>query len=72
MLLVYYNAFWSEDCIGDFSHIVITTFKEFIQKFLEVHFDDWMVFGLIKCNVASLCLMLDTCRKYHITLKLKK
>ena len=43
------------------SHVVIVAFKYFIHKFLEVYFDDWMVFGLVKCHVASLHLMLDTC-----------
>lgn len=55
-----------------FSHIVIVAFKEFIHKFLEVHFDEWTVFGLVKCHVASLRLMLDTCRRYQIALNLKK
>lgn len=30
------------------------------------------MFGLVKHHVASLCLMLDTCRRYQITLNLKK
>lgn len=55
-----------------FSQIVITTFKEFIHKFLEVYFDDWTMFGLVKRHVANLRLMLDTCRRYQIALNLKK
>jgi len=55
-----------------FLHMVIVAFKEFIHKFLEVYFDDWMVFGLVKCHVASLRLMLDTCHRYQIALNLKK
>ena len=47
-----------------FSRIVVATFKEFIHKFLEVYFDDWTVFGLVKRHVASLRLMLDTCHRY--------
>lgn len=43
-----------------FSHIVITVFKDFSHKFLEVYFDDWIMFGLVNCHVASLRLMLDT------------
>jgi len=43
-----------------FSHVVIVAFKEFIHKFLEVYFDDWIVFGLVKFHVASFPLMLDT------------
>jgi hypothetical protein len=55
-----------------FSRVVVAAFKEFIHKFLEVYFDDWTVFGLVKCHVASLRLMLDTCRRYQIALNLKK
>lgn len=44
-----------------FSHVVVAAFKEFIHKFLEVYFDDWTLFGLVKRHVASLRLMLDTC-----------
>jgi hypothetical protein len=29
-----------------FSRIMVTTFKDFIHKFLEVYLDDWMVFIL--------------------------
>jgi hypothetical protein len=45
-----------------FSRIVVAAFKEYIHKFLEVYLDDWTVFGLVKHHVASLRLMLDTCR----------
>jgi len=31
-----------------------------------------MVFRLVKRHVASMCLMLDTCRRYQIMLNLKK
>lgn len=41
--------------------VVIAVFKEFIHKFLEVYFDDWKMFGLVKHDVASLHLMLDMC-----------
>eukprot|EP00253_Pinus_taeda_P020560 PITA_20560 len=54
------------------SRVVITVFKEFIHKFLEVYFDDWTMFGLVKPHVASQCLMLDTYRRYHTMLNLKK
>ena len=57
---------------ANFSRVVFATFKEFIHKFLEVYFDDWTMFALVECHVASLCLMLDTCRRYQITLNLKK
>ena len=38
-----------------FSRVVIVAFKEFIHKFLEVYFDEWTVFGLVKHHVKSLC-----------------
>jgi len=52
--------------------VVITEFKEFIHKFLEVYFDNWTMLGMVKRHVVSLSLMLDMCRRYHITLNLKK
>lgn len=55
-----------------FSHVVIAVFKDFVHKFLEVYFDDWMVFWLVKCHIAILCLMLDTCWRYQIMLNLNK
>jgi len=54
-----------------FLHVVIVVFKELIHKFLEVYFDDWTMFGLVKLHVASLRLMLDTSRRYQITLNLQ-
>ena len=49
-----------------FSRVVISAFKEFIHKFLEVYFDDWTIFGLSKDHIASLRLMLDKCRQHQI------
>lgn len=42
-----------------FSCVFFAVFS--IHKFLEVYFDDWTVFGLVRCHVANLRLMLDTC-----------
>lgn len=53
-------------------HVVVAIFKEFIHKFLEVYLDDWIVFGLVKHHLTILHLMLDTCRRYQITLNLMK
>ena len=47
-----------------FSRVVIAALKDFIHKFLEVYFDDWTVFGLVKRHAESLHLMLDTCQMY--------
>jgi hypothetical protein len=55
-----------------FSRIVVTTFKEFIHKFLEVYLDDWTMFSLLKEHMQALRLMLDRCRQLHISLNLKK
>lgn len=45
-----------------FLRVVIATFKEYIHKFMEVYFNDWIVFYLLKKHVESLRLMLDMCR----------
>jgi hypothetical protein len=55
-----------------FSRVVVATFKEFINKFLEVYLDDWMVFSLLQDHIEFLRLMLDRCRQCHISLNLKK
>ena len=55
-----------------FSRVVISTFKEFIHKFLEVYIDDWTMYGLLKDHISSLILMLDKCRQHQISLNLKK
>jgi len=55
-----------------FSKVVVVDFKEFIHMILEVYFDDWTIFGLVKNHVFSLCLTLDTFQKYHISLDLNK
>ena len=55
-----------------FSRVVVEVFKEYIHKFVEVYFDDWTVFGLLKKHVEALRLMLAKCRQHHISLNLKK
>lgn len=55
-----------------FSRAVVVIFKEYINKFLEVYFNDWTLFGLVKHHVLSLCLMIDTCKIYQFMLNLKK
>ena len=42
-----------------FSRIVVAAFKDYIHKFLEVYFDDWTVFGLIKDHIESIRMMLE-------------
>ena len=44
-----------------FSRIVVSAFKYFIHKFLEVYFDDWIVFVLVRNHIESLHLMLARC-----------
>ena len=55
-----------------FSMVVVSVFKEFIHKYVEVYFDDWTIFGLFKKHVEALRLMLAKCRQYQISLNLKK
>ena len=55
-----------------FSRIVVSTFKYFIHNFLEVLFDDWTIFGLVRDNIENLCMMLERCLQYQIALNLRK
>jgi len=55
-----------------FSRVVVAIFKEFIHKFLEIYFYDWIVFGLMDKHVGALRLMLAKCREHHISMNLKK
>ena len=54
------------------SRIVVSAFKDFIHKFLDVYFDDWTVFGLVRDHIESLCTMLSRCDQYQIALYSKK
>jgi len=45
-----------------FSRVVVTTFKEFVHKFLEVYLNDWTVFSLLKDHIEVVKIMLDRCR----------
>ena len=55
-----------------FSRIVVFAFKDFIHKFLEVYFEDWTLFGLVRDHIESLCMMLGNFCRYHIALNSKK
>ena len=55
-----------------FFKIVVVAFKDFIHKFLEVYFDDWRVYELIKDHIERLQMMLERCRQFKISLNLKK
>ena len=37
-----------------FYRIVVVAFKEFIQKFLVVYMDDWMMYGLVNHHLTNL------------------
>ena len=37
-----------------FSRVVVVAFKDFIQKFLQVYIDDWIVYSLIKDHLENL------------------
>ena len=37
-----------------FSQVFVAAFKYFIQKFLQVCMDDWIVYGLIKDHLENL------------------
>jgi len=54
------------------SMIVITSFREFIPKFMEVYMDDWTIYILLKEHVAMLRMMFDRCKELQISLTLRK
>jgi hypothetical protein len=64
--------FGLKNALAIFSRVVVKTFKEFLHKFLEAYFDDWIVFSLLKDHIECLILMLDKCKKCQISLNLKK
>ena len=64
--------FGLENAPAIFPRIVVVSFKYFIHKFLEVYFDDWDIFGLIMNHIESLEITLEHCRRYEISLNLKK
>ena len=64
--------FGLKNTLAIFSRIVVSAFKYFIHKFLEVCFNDWTVFGLVRDHIDSLCMMLGRCRQYQIALNSKK
>ena len=55
-----------------FSRIVVAAFKYFIHKFIEVYFDYWTVFCLIKYHIESLRMLMERCLQYKIDLNLRK
>ena len=44
-----------------FSRIVVKTFQEYIYKTMEVYFDDWMIYSMLKECCKWLRLMLEQC-----------
>ena len=55
-----------------FSRIAVSAFKDFIHRFLEVYFDHWTVFGLVRDHIENLRMMLERCCQYQIALNLRK
>jgi hypothetical protein len=41
------------------SRVVVKAFKEFLHKFMEAYFDDWIVFSLLQNHIECLRIMLD-------------
>ena len=54
-----------------FSRVVVSAFKDFIHKFLEVYFDDWTILR-VKDHIESMCMMLGHFCQYQILLNSKK
>jgi len=66
------TPFGLKNALAIFSRVVVATFKEYIHQFLEVYFDDWTMFSLLKDHVGNLRMMLDQCRQYQISLNFRK
>ena len=56
--------FGLKNALAIFSRIVVSSFKYFIHKFLEVYFDDWIVFGLLRDYIENARMMLVHSRQY--------
>ena len=54
------------------SRIVIKAFQEYLYKTMEVYFDDWTMYNLLKEHVKWLRLMLEHCIQIQLTLIIKK
>ena len=46
--------FGLKNALTIFSRVVVVAFKDFIQNFLQVYMDDWIVYGLIKDHLENL------------------
>jgi len=44
-----------------FSRFIIAAFRDFINRFLEVYMDDWIVYSLLKEHVGLLWLIFYRC-----------
>ena len=64
--------FGLKNALAIFSRIVVASFKDFIHKFLEVYFNDWIVFGLITYHIKILRMIMEHCHQYQILLNLNK
>ena len=46
--------FGLKNALAVFSRVVVTVFKDFIQKLLQVYMDDWTIYGLIRDHLDNL------------------
>ena len=55
-----------------FSRIVVKIFQEYIYKTMEVYFDDWTIYSMLKDHYKWLRLMLERCRQIQLSINIKK
>ena len=55
--------FGLKNALDLFFRVVVAVYKKYIHKILEVYFDNWTIFGLLKKHVEALRLMLAKCRQ---------
>jgi len=55
-----------------FQKIVSTTFKKYLNRFMKIFLDDFIVYNDLKGQLLKLKLCFQKCREYRISLDLNK
>ena len=55
-----------------FFKIVLKYFQENLYKTIEIYFDDWTIYILLKEHAKWITLMLEICKKIQLSLNIKK
>ena len=55
-----------------FYRIVITEFQEYLYKTMEIYFDKWTIYNLLRDHVKWFLLMLEHCKQIQLAINIKK